>query len=99
MRGRWLSEAEDAIVARVPSRGESPVKCQTRYGCDSNGWSGSPQSSQFRGLQPRKRHRETLTDLKGFATLSRLLDEALDVPPEKREQWLESLPPEAAPYQ
>jgi eukaryotic-like serine/threonine-protein kinase len=39
-----------------------------------------------------------LTDRKEWQVLSRLLDEALDVAPNQREQWLESLPPEAAAY-
>ena len=30
--------------------------------------------------------------------VSRLLDEALEVPPEARERWLESLPPEDLPF-
>ena len=40
-----------------------------------------------------------LTDLKEFAVLAGLLDEALEVPPDKREQWLGSLRPEAAAYE
>src|SRR5262249_36889946 len=38
-------------------------------------------------------------DPKEFAVLSGLLDEALDVPADKREQWLKSLRPEAAAYE
>ena len=34
-----------------------------------------------------------LIDPKQWPILSRLLDEALEVPPEARERWLESLPP------
>ncbi len=34
-----------------------------------------------------------LIDPKHWPTLSRLLDEALEVPPEARERWLDSLPP------
>src|SRR3569832_1602292 len=39
-----------------------------------------------------------LIDPKEWQVISRLLDEALDVEPHKREQWLDSLRPEAAVY-
>jgi len=38
-------------------------------------------------------------DPKQWPTLSRLLDEALDVPPEARQSWLDSLPPPDRAYQ
>jgi serine/threonine protein kinase len=37
-------------------------------------------------------------DPKQWPAISRLLDEALEVPPEGRERWLESLPPSDSPY-
>jgi serine/threonine protein kinase len=40
-----------------------------------------------------------LIDPKQWPMLSRLLDEALEVPPEARERWLESLPPDDVIYQ
>jgi tetratricopeptide (TPR) repeat protein len=39
-----------------------------------------------------------LIDPKQWPILSKLLDEALDVSPEDRDRWLESLPPETAGY-
>lgn len=39
-----------------------------------------------------------LIDPQHWPTLSRLLDEALEVPPEARERWLESLPPADGAY-
>src|SRR5579862_5871193 len=39
-----------------------------------------------------------LIDPKHWPILSKLLDAALDVPPEGRDLWLESLPPDAVAY-
>jgi hypothetical protein len=39
-----------------------------------------------------------LIDPKQWPILSKLLDEVLDVPPEDRDRWLESLPPETVAY-
>jgi serine/threonine-protein kinase len=39
-----------------------------------------------------------LIDPKQWPVLSKLLDEALDLPPEDRDRWLESLPPESVTY-
>src|SRR5436309_1214587 len=39
-----------------------------------------------------------LIDPNQWPILSKLLDEALDVPPQDRARWLESLPPETAAY-